>query len=316
MRTLITGANGFIGKALCNAFIEKGYSVRGTFRSKEKIPASPEMECVAVGDIGPKTSWEEALIGIDRVVHLAARVHILRDSDVNPLDAYRYVNTEGTRRLAVAAVRSGVRRLIYLSTVKVNGEETGEKPFTEMDPTRPQDPYAISKLEAEEVLQETARKTGLEVVIIRPPLVYGPGVRANFLRLMRWIDRGVPLPFGGIDNQRSMVYIGNLIDALMTCVSHEKAAGETFLVSDGKEFSTLEWMRMIAEAMGKKTRQLSVPGRLLKVLGRITGQSEEIKRLTGSLVIDINKIRNLLEWRPPFTVQDGIKDTVRWYQSL
>jgi nucleoside-diphosphate-sugar epimerase len=256
------------------------------------------------------------LAGVDGVIHLAARVHQLRDAEENPLEVYRKVNTEGTKQLAESSILAGVQRFIFLSTVKVNGEETGVKPFTETDKVFSKDPYALSKWEAEQTLGEIAWSAGWNLYIIRPPLVYGPGVGANFLQLLKWIDWGIPLPLKGIKNKRSMVYVGNLVDALISCLHSSKVVKETFLISDGKDFSTAEWIRMIAQALGKKARLFSLPPLLLEVLGLIAGQSESVKRLTRSLAVDSQKIQKVLDWRPPFSAEEGIGETVRWYRSL
>jgi len=351
---LITGANGFIGRALCNKLIADGYHVRGSVRGAAQMTALPSgVEGAMVGDIGPETDWSEALDGIEGIVHLAARVHVMRESSADPLAAFREVNVEGTKRLARQAAEAGVKRLVYISSVKVNGERTGkredggrkretgrkrdERPtsniepptsnekqkkqksearglgsvpkevFSENDVPEPRDPYAVSKLEAEHVLNDIGKKRGLEIVILRPPLVYGPGVRANFLRLVKLVRLGVPLPFGCVKNRRSLIYVGNLVDAIVACVTNPNAVGETYLVSDGENISTPELIRRIAYSFRKPARLFSVPVGLLKAMGKITGRSAEVERVVGSLCVDSGKIRRELGWKPPFTMEEGLK---------
>lgn len=271
---------------------------------------------VTVGDIGPKTDWTEALEGLYAVVHLAARVHVMRETAADSLSEFRRVNVEGTARLGRMAASAGVKRMIYISSIGVNGKSTQGHPFTEEDAPNPYDPYTISKWEAEQALRQASKDTGLEIVILRPPLVYGPCAPGNFGRLMGLVQTGLPLPLGSVKNIRSFIYISNLVDAIVTCVSHPRAANETFLVSDGQDISTPEFIRMIAFAMGNKPRLLPFPPALLKVLGKFVGKSEEIERLIGSLFVDNSKIRNLLNWKPPFTTEEGIEETVKWYKSL
>jgi len=321
------------------------------------------VERAQIGNIGPKTDWSKALAGIDGIVHLAARVHVMHDSAVDPLSAFRQVNVAGTERLAQQAVEAGVKRMVCLSSVKVNGEETevrgqeetevrgrrsevgkrqksevggrrsgrdrGRKSevrkrqksevgslgsvskefFSEKDVPDPQDPYAVSKWEAERVLREVAVDTRLEVVILRPPLVYGPGVRGNLLKLQRLVSTGLPMPLALIRNRRSLIYVGNLVDAIITCLVHPKAAGETFLVSDGRDLSTSELIRLMAEAMGRKAWLLPFPPLLLKIMGKLTCRSAEVERVVGSLCVDSSKIMLMLGWKPLFTVEEGIRKT-------
>ncbi len=355
MNILITGANGFIGKSLCKRMLADGYQVRGAVRGTTQMTVLPSgVEGVMVGDIGPETDWSEALAGIEGIVHLAARVHVMRENSVNPLAAYREVNVEGTKCLAIAAVNAGVKRFVYISSVKVNGENTEDKSrdqeknrdqgsgvrgqgknryqvsgrsgqgtggrrsvskqsFSEKDVPEPQDPYGISKWEAEQVLHDVAADTGLEVVILRPPLVYGPEVRGNFLRLLRIVWMGIPLPLANINNCRSFIFLRNFIDAIITCIIHPKAAGETFMVSDGRDLSTPELIRMIAEVMGRKTRLFPFYPAMLKAMGKITGKSAEIKRLVGFLCVNNGKIKRMLGWKPPFTMEEGLRETAKWY---
>ena len=308
MKILVTGATGFIGKALSQALRNSDFDLRVAVRQRDiKLPI--DYEVVQVGDIGPQTEWQEALIGVDAVIHLAARVHIMNDPAANPVEVFRKVNVFGTERLARMAVKAGVKRFIFISSDKVNGEGSGV-PYTEKDKPEPQDAYGISKMEAEQKLAFVAAETGLKIVILRPPLVYGAGVKANFKSLIKFSSFGIPLPFKGISNRRSFIYLGNLVDAISICITHPLAVGETFLVSDGQDVSIPDLIKMIACAMNKAVVLFYLHPNILKILCRIVGKSEELKKLTGSLVVDSSKIRNLLGWRPPFTLEEGIRETV------
>jgi nucleoside-diphosphate-sugar epimerase len=266
-----------------------------------------------VGNIGADTDWDEALDGIETVFHLAARVHVMHERAENGVALFRETNLAGTERLAHAAAIAGVRRFIYLSSIKVNGERTVGHPFSESDAPTPQDPYAISKWEAEQALWRIAEQSGMEVVIIRPPLIYGPGVKANFLRLLGWLHRGIPLPLASVNNQRSLIFLDNLVDALISCASHANAVNQTFLVSDGQDVSSPEMIRMLAAAMGKSDRLWPVPLRALRALGWLTGRVKEVDRLVESLQVDSSKIRRELGWMPPFSMEEGFRKTVAWY---
>jgi len=310
---LITGASGFIGRHLCTALKEKGYFVRGAVRSNVHNVSGAD-EYVQVGDINESTGWQQALAGVDTVVHLAARVHIKSDShkgrDSHFL--FRKVNVLGTEHLARMAAKAGVKRFIFISSVKVNGEGS-PVPYTEKDAPEPQDAYGVSKMEAEQALASVAAETGLEVVILRLPLVYGPGVKANFKNLMKIAGAGWPLPFKGINNRRSFLYVGNLADAISTCITHPRAVGETFMISDCADISTPDLIKMIAGAMNSKkgdSHLFYLHPSILKALCKIVGKSEELEKLTGSLIVDSSKIRNLLGWKPPFTMEEGIRETV------
>ena len=305
---LVTGAGGFIGSALVDAL--DGHSVRRALRTS---PTTPGADDFIRGDIGPETDWQPALRDIDCVVHLAARTHVLRDNAANPLAAYRSVNVDGTRRLAEQAANAGVRRFVFLSSIKVNGETTPSRPFTADDPPAPQDAYGISKLEAENVLREIANRAGMEWVVLRPPLVYGPGVKGNFLQLLKAVARGMPLPLASIDNRRSLIYVGNLVDAILACATHSDAAGKTFLVSDGEDVSSPELARRLATAMGRNPVLLPFPPALLRFGASLIGRHDAAIRLTGSLTIDDSALRRDLGWTPRFTLDQGLKETVQWY---
>ncbi|MFA7239187.1 MAG: SDR family oxidoreductase [Sulfuricellaceae bacterium] len=307
-QVLVTGANGFVGQALCPHLENAGWSVRKAVRT-------PRDDCIAVDDIGADTDWRAALNGVDAVVHLAARAHIMQDSAQDPLAIYRAINCAGTENLARQAVQAGVKRLVYVSSIKVNGESTPVRPFSADAPPHPQDPYGISKWEAEQALQRVAAETGLEIVILRPPLIYGAGVKANFLRLMNLTARGLPLPLGGIKNRRSLLYLGNLADAIRVCLSHPAAAGKTYLLSDGDPLSTAELVRHLATALGTPATLLPIPPSLLRLAGLLTDKRAEIARLLDSLEIDSAAIRNELDWQPPYTLEQGLAATAAWYRA-
>ena len=312
-RILVTGASGFVGRALCELLTRRGYLVRAALHSDGS--AFEVAERVTVGDIGWATDWSAALDNVDCVFHIAARAHILRDSDSNA-DLYIQTNAIGTRRFAEACVRAEVRRFVYLSSVKVNGEQTSGNAFTPFDEPQPRDPYAVSKWLGEQHLEEVARQSPMQTAIVRSPLVYGPGVRANFLQLLQWVDRGWPLPFGAIRNVRSLVSIWNLTDLLVHVLDHPGAAGRTWMVSDGMDLSTPDLIRGIGHAMGRPVRLLTIPARWLRIAGMLTGRTAEISRLLGSLVVDISSTRQLLAWAPPVTVQESLARTVSWYLTL
>jgi nucleoside-diphosphate-sugar epimerase len=259
------------------------------------------------------TDWSSALLNQDIVIHCAARVHIMNESSADPLATFRAVNVEGTLNLALQAAGAGVKRLIFLSSVGVNGVETFDIPFNENDVAMPHSPYAVSKYEAELGLRLVAEQTGLEVVIIRPPLIYGAGAPGNFQSLIKWLLRGVPLPLGAIKNRRSYVALGNLLDLLVLCLDHPAAANESFLVSDGEDLSTTDLLRRMGSALGKPARMLSVPTALLRLGAAVLGKPEIAQRLCGSLQVDIGKARGLLGWTPPLSVHDGLKQAAEGY---
>jgi UDP-N-acetyl-alpha-D-quinovosamine dehydrogenase len=309
---LVTGAGGFVGSALCARLAERGYLVRATTRSAAQGSRPLSVHGIVIGDIGPQTDWTSAVEGADAVVHLAARVHMLRDTATHPLAEYHRVNVDGTRSLALAASRAGVRRFIFLSSAKVHGERS-VRPFQSDDRPAPADAYAVSKLAAEMELQQTLAGSATQWTIVRAPLVYGPGVRANFLRLMSAVMRGVPLPLGAIENRRSLIYLGNLVDALQACIERPRAEGRTFLVSDGEDLSTPELVRRLGTALGRPARLLPVPVALLRIAGFLTGKSAALNRLVDSLQVDSAAIRNALNWAPPYSVDQGLGETARWY---
>lgn len=306
---LITGATGFIGRNLCALVKEKGYSVLVAIRNNVRNLSGVD-EYIQVGDIDESTDWRQALAGVDTVIHLAARAHIVRESVVDSLEAFRKVNVRGTERLARMAAKAGVRRFIFISSVKVNGEGS-TRPYSENDTPKPQDAYGISKREAEDSLARTAAETGLQVVILRLPLVYGPGVKANFKSLIKIIGIGLPLPLKMVNNRRSFLYVGNLADAIIVCVGHPLAADETFMVSDCADVSTPDLIKMIACAIGRKAVLFSLNPGFLKALCKIMGRGEELEKLTGTLVVDSSKIKNLLGWKPRFTMEEAIRQTVK-----
>ena len=310
---LVTGANGFIGRALCAELTKQKYSVRGVVRDSSGWDGDG-CEIVKVTGINAATEWADAMKAVDTVIHLAARVHVMKDTAVNPLAEFLRVNLYGTSNLAQQAARIGVKRLVYVSSVKVNGEQTAEtQSFAESDEPHPQDPYAISKWQAEQDLHRIAHETGLEVVIVRPPLVYGPAVKGNFIRLLAAIDRGIPLPLAGANNLRSLVYVGNLVDALIACATHPAAAGQTYLVSDGEDVSTARLAEMIAGALGRNSRSFYFPPGLLRAAASLLGRADQIDRLFGSLRVNDEKLRRELGWSPPYTMEQGLRATVVWY---
>ncbi|MBN8563411.1 MAG: SDR family oxidoreductase [Leptolyngbya sp. UWPOB_LEPTO1] len=311
MNFLITGATGFVGSALCQLLEHSEHTVYGVVRSDAVL--SPSVTPILVSSIA-ELDDHPILPQIDVVIHLAARVHQMNDTAADPLSEFRAVNTEATKSLAIAAATAGVKRFVYLSSIKVNGDGQAS-PYTERSTPQPADAYGISKWEAECALNEIAATTDLEIVILRPPLVYGAGVKANFLNLMNLVKTGIPLPLGGIHNQRSLVYVGNLVDAIVTCATHPQAAGQTFLVSDSTDVSTPELVRKISESMRKPVRLMPISPVILTNLARILGKTATIERLFGSLTIDSSKLRQTLNWQPPFTLEQGLEQTARGFQD-
>lgn len=315
MLMLVVGANGFIGRALSLELAERGYDVRCAVRDVSGQAGLPG-KLVGVGEIDSHTNWEAALAGVDTIIHLAARVHVMRETTGDPLTAFRIVNVAGTERLAQVAAEKGVRRIVYVSSIGVNGYSTDSTPFTETSITAPYSPYTVSKYEAENALLNIATQTGLEAVIIRPPLVYGPNNPGNIMRLLKLVQYGLPLPLASVTNRRSMVYLQNLVDALIVSCVHPKAAGHTYLISDDHSVSTAQLVRDIARLMGRRAQLWPFPPALLRMAGKVTGKSEDVERLIGSLVIDSTKIHEELEWTAPFAYEQGLAETVHWFRGL
>jgi nucleoside-diphosphate-sugar epimerase len=308
MKILVTGGTGFVGRVAVPALQAAGHAVRLALRtSGAAIPVGS----VVVGDLGPATDWERALEGIDAVVHLAARVHVMRDH-AGSAEEFKRTNADGTLRLARAAADAGARRFVFVSTIKVNGESTTTQPFRADDEPHPCDDYGRSKLAAELGLREIP---GIEPVIIRPPLVHGPGAKGNLARFCRLARAGLPVPFGAIDNRRDLVGVVNLANLIERCVWHPAAKGEVFLAADGEPLSTPELFRTIAEALGRPARMIRVPVALMRVVARPLGFGAEFDRLTQSLEIDATKTRQQLDWRPPVTAGDGITAMVRAFAA-
>lgn len=304
----VTGAGGFVGRAACAELRARGHAVRPLLR---RLQEGCDKAAVPVGDIGPQTNWRDALKGLDVIVHCAAHVHQMGEQADVQAATYHRVNTEGTLHLARCAAQAGVRRLVFISTVKVLGERTPPgRPFKHDSKPHPEDPYGRSKWEAEQGLQHIAAQSDLEVVVIRPPLVYGAGVGANFAALVRLVGSGWPLPLGAIHNHRSMIGKRNLVDLICGCVHHPSAVGQTLLASDGEDMSTAELVRRLALAMGRTARLWPLPESMLHLAGRITGRTAQVRRLTDSLQVDISHTQSLLQWQPPYTVNDELTLTV------
>lgn len=311
---LVTGAAGFVGSALSLALVAQGHAVRAAVRSPNSKPSVDGPDMVVVGEVGAQTDWEIALKGVDCVIHCAARAHVMEETGAHAQAFYRAVNVAGTQRLAEQASELGVRRLVFLSSIKVNGESTeGSIGFAPDDAPRPEDAYGLSKWEAEQALWAVSASTGLEVVVVRPPVVYGPGVKGNLLRLLSSLARGWPLPLGAVHNQRSMVGLHNLVDLLCRCAVHPAAAGQTLLASDGQDLSTPQLIRLLAEGVNKRAYLPPVPVGVLRAAGLLLGKGSEVDRLVGSLQVDSRHTRKLLDWTPSLSVQDGLRDTGRWY---
>ena len=307
---LVTGATGFVGNAFVKKALSLGNDVRVVVRDSSSF-SFDSLQCFSVQDISKDTNWDGAFVGVDVIVHCAARAHLMRDISSSPLSAYREINVAGALNLAKQAAEAGVRRFVFISSIKVNGESTlPERPFVADDFPAPLDPYGVSKMEAEHGLRIIAAKTKMKLVIVRPPLIYGPGVRANFATLLRWVSYGVPMPFGAIHNARSIVSLDNLLDLLMICLWHPAAVGQTFLVSDGDDVSTTELLRRTAKAMGKKIFLLPVPVSYLEFGASLLGKYSVAHRLFSSLQVDIQKTRHLLGWDPPLTLDEGLKRVV------
>lgn len=306
-RVLVTGGLGFVGKTLADRALSNGFAVRVGSR-QNGLASDGQIEYSQVGDLGPETNWKAALLQVDVVVHCAGRAHVMKEAHADSFAVFRTENTAGTLNLARQAVKIGTKRFVFISSIGVNGSQTTpDKPFSEVDKPHPHNAYALSKWEAEQGLKRIADETGLEVVIIRPPLVYGPNAPGNFGSLMRAVQRGWPLPLGAIHNQRSLVALDNLVDFIITCITHPQAANQTFLVSDGQDLSTTELVRGMAQAAGVPARLLPVPVWALQAGAALLGKGDAVQRLCGNLQVDISKARRLLGWVPPVSVEEGLR---------
>jgi nucleoside-diphosphate-sugar epimerase len=314
MKVLVTGGEGFVGSAVRRGLKEvDGVDVVCSVRRSTRF-TDANGSAINVGDLSGHINWTSALAGVDVVVHTAARVHLIRDPAVDPLWAFRRINLLGTVRLATQAAAAGVQRLVFISSIKVNGETTRPgHPFTADDKPAPGDAYALSKMETENALRTMAAQTGMEVVIIRPPLVYGPGVRANFRTMMDWLSRGIPLPLGAVHNKRSLVAMDNLVDFVVTCVDHPGAANQTFLVSDGDDMSTPQLLHRMGAALAVPVRLIPVPPALIRLGAKLVGRNALADRLCGSLQIDLNNTRRLTGWSPPVSVGEGLRRAAEGY---
>jgi nucleoside-diphosphate-sugar epimerase len=311
MTILVTGANGFVGSELCAYLGKSGAVVRAAVRALNSNSA--RVETIEIGSLSSKTDWTVPLRDINQVVHLAARVHVMNDKSADPLEEFRKINVDVTINLANQAAAAGVKRFIFLSSIKVNGESTQPGcPFAADDEPRPQDPYGVSKYEAERELRKIAERTGMELVIIRPPLIYGPGVKGNFASIMRIVQYGLPLPLASItDNRRSLVALGNLVDLIVACISHLSAANQTFLVSDDEDVSTVELLRRMGLALKRPAKLFYTPNLLLQFGTALLNKSEIYQRLCGSLQVDITKTKELLNWKPPLSVDQGLMKVIK-----
>ncbi|MGP0173327.1 UDP-glucose 4-epimerase family protein [Pseudomonas sp. NCHU5208] len=307
-RVVVTGANGFVGRHLVGVLQRRGVD----FLALSRTGTSTGYSSLTISSLGDMEAMKAVLNGYSVVIHVAARAHVMQDSVSDPITEYRRVNTEITLNLAKAAVAAGVRRFIFISSIKVHGEETAlGSPYRASDTLMPDDPYGLSKLEAEQGLMKLASETGLEIVIIRPPLVYGPGVKGNFASLIKLVSKGLPLPLGAIHNKRSLVGIDNLVDLIVRCIDHPAAINQVFLAGDGEDLSTTELLRGVAEAMGRPARLIPVPAALLSLGATLLGKRAVAQRLLGSLQVDISKTRELLGWEPPVSVKEGLRRCVR-----
>jgi len=313
---LVTGATGFVGRSVVEHLYKGGLGVRACSRQKSaEIERCSEL--YIAHDMLKNTEWQQALLNISVVIHLAARVHVMDDSAADPLTEFRYVNTASTLNLARQAAEAGVKRFVFISSIKVNGEMTSvDQPFKPNDNYIPTDPYGLSKYEAEQGLLIIAKETGMEVVILRPPLVYGPDVKANFASMMKWMNKSIPLPFGAIHNKRSLVALGNLVSFIIHCADYKKtpqAANQVFLISDGEDVSTTELLQKVAKAFGKKALLLPVPVSLMTLAAKLLGKGDVANRLFGSLQVDSSKARELLDWKPVITMDEQLKKTADAY---
>ncbi len=308
MKVLVTGASGFVGKTLCDALEATGISYIPVTR---KLTRQFYDKQVIVEELTSTTSWSDVLEKVDAVVHLANRAHVMRDASAEPYNEYKAVNVDATLNLANQAIKAGVKRFIFVSSIKVNGEFTTSKPFNESDKPKPEDDYGKTKYEAELALKELCADSNMELVIIRPPLVYGPRVKANFLNLIKLCNINLPLPFRAINNKRSFIYIENLVSFLVLCIKHPRAANQTFLISDNDDQSTTSLIATIRTQLNKPICLLPIPKSILNILFILLGKKSLINRLLNNLQIDSSKAKNLLDWEPPFTFKQGIERTIK-----
>ncbi len=318
MKVLVTGSTGFIGTSLIERLLKDQFSVSVSIRNSHIKEFNPDVNLITMGDMTSSLDWGHALQGVDVIIHLAARAHILNDKSRDPLAEYRYINVDCSLNLAHQAARAGVKRFIYVSSIKVNGEFTIlGKPFTAQDDPMPRDFYGISKYEAELGLQEIAEEQRMELVIIRPPLVYGPRVKANFLSMMSWLWRGIPLPLGGVrKNRRSFIFIDNLVSMILTCINHPAAANQIFLVSDDEDLSTAGLLDRMALALGRPSRLIVMPAALITFGAKMLGRDDIAQRLCGSLQVDIKKTKDLLGWSPPVSLDEGLRQTAGHFLKM
>lgn len=321
-KILITGASGFIGRVLVSTLAEKNYKCIASLFDKKDSQVFTQhtldkCEISVVGDINFETDWKEILKEVDVIIHLAARVHIMNDSESDSLAlaAFRIVNVEGTKRLVELAVAAKVKRFVFISSLHVNGSVSSCAPFSEEDKPNPLSPYAVSKWEAEQYLNDITKKTNMEIVIIRLPLVYGPGVKANFLSLLNLTKIGLPLPVGLLNSKRSIISVNNVVDFIICCIEHPRAANETFLISDDNDISTKELFVRLVKLFGKRPLLLPIPPKILYILGTLLGKREIVDRLCAPLQVNITKAKTLLDWKPIQTLDNGFKETVEWYKK-
>jgi len=314
-KVLVTGANGFIGRHVCRFLVEQGWTVYGAVR-RSAVPSLPQgTEPVIISNPNEKADWEAALRSVGSVVHLIGRAHVLREKASDPLAEFHKVNVEITQRLLEACADQGTRKFIFLSSIAVLAQDTNAQPYTERSPCHPNTPYGITKLEAEGKILTAAKETGIEATILRAPMVYGPGAKGNALRLLRIVDSGIPIPFARVPNARSVLYVGNLTSAIGKCLETPLASGEIFNVADTEVVSTRELAEMISPLIGRPIRSLSIPPSWIRLLGQLLGRSKDADRMLNSVAVSTSKISSILHWTPPYTVEEGLAETVDWYRT-